>query len=506
MELFEEIRRRHFLGKQSIRAISKALHIHRRLVRQAIESAMVPQRQPPQLPSVFTPLIIQVIEQILLADQTAPKKQRHTSKRLHERLVAEHDFKGAAPTLRRYLGQVRRTLNLSRQAFIPLVYQPGVEAEVDWYEAQVRLAGIQRKVYFFQMRACYSGREFHMAMPDQSQQSFLAAHVCAFIYFNGVFKKIRYDNLKSAVKKVLTGHRREESERFITLRSHYLFESVFCKPGQQGAHEKGGVEGGVGRFRRAHMVPIPKFKDFTELNESLVQCCQKDNQRTIIGHAHPICEDWSQEVDLLLKLPVQSFSCATVLMPKVNQKALVSVKCNQYSVPIQYVGQRVEVRCDSFELEIYAKGRCIATHSRLYGKHQITTVLDHYLDLLKLKPGAFDNALPVHQAKSRGQWPLQYDALHLNLNDRYGATEGTQVMLDVLLLHRKYNHEDVIKAVSLAVELKVMSSEGVEFLITEKQGSESSAIILPKVLIHPEHPATDTKAYDVLLTNTGELH
>lgn len=502
MELFEDIRKRYYLGKQSIRAIAGALKIHRRIVRQAIKQAIPPKRKSSGRPAVFTPLIKQAIEDILLSDQNAPKKQRHTSGRLYERLVVEHNFKGASPTLRRYLAQVRRTLNLSCQAFVPLVYQPGIEAEVDWYEAQVILSGIQQKVYFFEMRACYSGREFHIAMSDQTQQAFLEAHVMAFIYFNGVFKKIRYDNLKAAVKKVLTGHRRDESERFIALRSHYLFESIFCKPGKQGAHEKGGVEGGVGRFRRAHLVPVPSFSNFCELNDYLIDCCHTDDKRTIIGHQNTISNDWRSEADKLLNLPAAPFSYAIVLTPKVNQKGLVSVKTNQYSVPIQYVNQRVEVRCTSFELKIYGQGQCIAQHPRLYGKHQIATQLDHYLDLLKHKPGAFDNALPVHQAKTDGHWPSQYEVYYQCLTDRYGIHDGSQIMIDVLLLHRQYGHKQVTQAVSDALEVGIMSCEGIEYLVTQAQAGEIMSSVLPDALTQTI-PKPNT--YDVLLAKSRRI-
>src|SRR5690606_16522593 len=161
--------------------------------------------------------------------------------------------------------QQRKLLGLSTQVFIPQIHLPGEEAEVDWYEAYVDFPSGREKIYFFQMRSCYSGREFHLAFRRQNQISFLEAHRAAFDYFGGVFKRIRYDNLTSAVKKVLRGRKRVESDRFIALRSHYLFESEFCLPGIQGAHEKGGVEGGVGRFRRNHLTPVPQVADMMHL-------------------------------------------------------------------------------------------------------------------------------------------------------------------------------------------------------------------------------------------------
>ena len=156
---------------------------------------------------------------------------------------------------------------------VPLVHDPGVEAEVDWGEAVVILRGVPAKVFVFHMRACHSGAAFAMAFSRETQQAFLEAHAGAFDWFGGVFQTIRYDNLKAAVTKILKGRSRLESDRFIALRSHYLFESSFCEPGEQGAHEKGGVEGEVGRFRRRHFVPLPEVQSIAELNVLIAAGC-----------------------------------------------------------------------------------------------------------------------------------------------------------------------------------------------------------------------------------------
>ncbi len=224
------------------------------MVRQAICDPTPPARQFPAFQTrVLTDELKAIIDEWLLSDKKAPKKQRHTALRIFNRLITEFNFKGKLPTIKRHVGERRRLLGLKHRGFIPLAYEPGTEAEVDWYEAYVHFPwGENQKVYIFQMRSCFSGREFHMAFPRCTQQAFLEAHVYAFEYFGGVFKKIRYDNLTSAVTKVLQGRGRIESQRFTLLRSHYLFEAVFCLPGKKGAHEKGGVECAVGRFRRQH--------------------------------------------------------------------------------------------------------------------------------------------------------------------------------------------------------------------------------------------------------------
>ncbi len=339
VELFEIIRKEHFVQQKSIRQIANELKIHRRLVRQAISNAVPPERQKVgRKVSKLTTYFKEVINNIITSDLTAPKKQKHTGERIYRRLVEEHEYSGSSVTIRNYVYSQRKVLGLNVKAFIPLFHEAGIEAEVDWYEVYVDFPTGRTKVYIFHMRACFSGKEFHMAFSRQNQIAFIEGHIEAFNYFNGVFRKIRYDNLTSAVKKVLRGRKRVETERFISLRSHYLFESIFCLPGVKGAHEKGGVECGGGRFRRAHLVPVPKVTDLAELNQYLLKACSKDDNRTIIGKTQSIQDDWQIEKTILTPLP-ETFNAAEIYSPIINKKSLATVKGNFYSVPVNYVGQ-----------------------------------------------------------------------------------------------------------------------------------------------------------------------
>jgi transposase len=270
MEQFEQIRRDHAREELSIRELAKRHGVHRRAVRQALVSAIPPPKRGPEVrPAPKLGPYREVIDGILEADREAPRKQRHTARRIWQRLVEEHGAKVSERQVSRYVHAKRRELGDVGEVFVPLISDAGVEAEVDWGEATVRLRGEPVVVHLFQMRACYSGAAFVIAFQDESQQAFLEGHVRALEWHGGVFDLIRYDNLKSAVVRVLKGRRRVESDRFVGLRSHYRFESSFCLPGQQGAHEKGGIEGEVGRFRRRHLVPVPEVASLEELNELL---------------------------------------------------------------------------------------------------------------------------------------------------------------------------------------------------------------------------------------------
>jgi len=322
VELFEIIRKEYFQDKKSIRQIARAYMIHRRQVRQAISSAIPPARKKcGRKCSILTDSVKPIINQWLEEDLKAPRKQKHTGKRIYDRLVDEFSFIGKEGTVRVYVSKKRRELSVCTKACVPQIHMPGAEAEVDWYEAMVDFPEAREKVYIFHMRACFSGKEFHMSFRHQNQQAFIEGHIAAFNYFGGVFKVIRYDNLTSAVKKVLRGRKRIETERFIAMRSHYLFDAFFCLPGIQGAHEKGGVECGGGRFRRAHFVPIPKASGLNQLNQALLSACKKDDQRIIIGKNETIEVNWQAEAMQLSCLPKEAFSTQDVINLRVPSSA-----------------------------------------------------------------------------------------------------------------------------------------------------------------------------------------
>ena len=250
VELFEQIRREYEFGVGTVKGVARQLGVHRRMVRQALASAEPPaRRRTPRARPAVGPLMA-FIEAILAGDRQAPRKQRHTAHRIWQRLNAERPEQGVAEsTVRRYVRERKRELGwATRATCVPQSYAPGQEAQVDWYEAWAELNGQPVLLQVFAMRSMVSGAAFHRAYPRATQQAFLDGHEHAFAYFGGVFQLLRYDNLKAAVKKILRGYQREETARFIAFRSHGRFQSEFCSPYE--AHEKGGIKGEAGYFRR----------------------------------------------------------------------------------------------------------------------------------------------------------------------------------------------------------------------------------------------------------------
>ena len=291
-----------------------------------------------------------------------------------------------------------------------------------------------------------------MAFPRQTQQVFLEAHLAAFTYFGGVFQILRFDNLSAAIKRVLRGRRRVETDRFVALRSHFLFAGEFCMPGKEGAHEKGGVEGGLGRFRRNHLVSVPAAEDYASLNRWLLDECARNDRRTPEGKAETIGALWQHEKDLLLGLPAGVFDTAEVSTPRVDKMGRVCVGTNHYSVPIRLAHLLVEARLHALRLELRHEGKMVATHVRLQGTHGERLDLDHYLELLLDRPGALARSRPLRQARERGQWPEEYDRLWRALRERWGDAKGTRELVKVLMLHRHERGDLVHIAVGLALE------------------------------------------------------
>jgi len=501
VELFERIRRDREREGLSIRELARRHGVHRRAVRQALASPWPPpRRRPEQRPAPKLGPFRPLIDQWLVADREAPRKQRHTAKRIWERLVDEYGAEVAETTVRDYVRRRRRELGEPPEAFVPQVHEPGIEAEVDWGEAIVEIAGLRRTVYLFLMRACYSGATFVIAFERQTQQAFLEAHVEAFRFFGGVFQTIRYDNLRSAVRQVLRGRRRVEQDRFVALRSHYLYESAFTLIGRQGAHEKGGVEGELGRFRRAHLVPVPQVATLKELNALLEDGCFADFDRQIRGRAETVRYAFRIESRALREPPFEDFDPSEQTSPRVDAKALVTIRQNRYSVPVALVGLRVQATIGAREIVLSHERREVARHPRLSGRFQTSAQLDHYLELLRMKPGALKGSLPLRQERERGHWPACFDELWAGIEGRYGASEAARQMVDVVLLCREHGPERVELAVQGALAAGALDGRAVALLTRRRECVEPEPLTELPERLHAlaTRPKPSTAEYDRL--------
>ena len=286
------------------------------------------------------------------------------------------------------------------------------------------------------MRLSHSGRAVHVCFPGEGQEAFLEGHTVALGRLGGVPRRVRYDNLKAAVTRVLAGRDRIESDRFTALRSHFGFDAFFCEPGIAGAHEKGGVEGEVGRFRRRHLVPVPRVESLAELNALLEAADRADDARHIAGRLATVGRMAEAEQPALRPLPAEPFDPTVALQAKADRKARISVRGSRYSVPAAHAGRTVDVRLGGGTVTATVAGKVVARHERSAHKGSEILVLDHFLEVLARKPGALPGASALAQARSGGGFTAAHERFWQRARRRLGDGAGTRALIEVLLLHR----------------------------------------------------------------------
>ncbi len=501
VRVYEQIRRaRARDAGVSIRELARRFGVHRRDVRAALASAVPPPREVPVRPAPKMDMWKPIVDCWLAVDRDAPRKQRHTARRVWQRLVVEHDAQIGESTVRRYVAQARARQELPLvEVKVPQTHPLGAEAEVDFGTISVYLAGLLCEVSLFVMRLSASGRGFCRAYLNEAQEVFLDGHVRAFAHFGGVPGRVRYDNLKAAVVKVLRGRDRRESERFIALRSHYGFDSFFCIPGIEGAHEKGGVEGEIGRFRRRHLVPIPRVDSMTELNELLAAAMLVDDGRFITHRRLSIGAHFALEAPALESLPAEPFDVRVIANHRVDTKARVCVRQCHYSVPARYAGRRLDVRSGAELVEVLDGAMIVAAHRR-GRKGDEVLVLDHYLEVLIRKPGAMLTATPLARARASGAFSEAHEQFWNTARRSLGDRDGTKALIELLLAQRTIPTDAISVAITTMLAAGVVDP-AVVIVEARRQAQAMVAPVIPigQTLAMFDRAAPTLDRYDDLL-------
>lgn len=473
----EFIRKKHLIEGWSIRKIAHSLEISRQSVRKALASSEIPhykltEPRPCPVMDRYKDLITAWLD----ADEKAPPKQRHTAKRVYERLVEEYDFTGGESTVRRFVRSLR---GKTPEAYIPLTADWGEQAQLDWGEAVVRIAGEEKKVHLFCLRMRASQVPFAKAFPTEKLEAFLAGHTAAFEWLGGVPAHCVFDNPKTAVTKILAGPWREEHQTFSSLKAHYLFDADFCNPAK--GNEKGAVENLVGYVRRNALVPVRDYPSFEVLNAHLLNWSEKERRR--------LQEGWLKEREALLPLPERPYPCCITRLAVVSKTALITFDRNRYSVPSKWVSRTVQVVATWNRVKVVAGEEVVAEHERRYGRGETVVVLEHYLPVLARKPRASMNALAVRRLG--GVW--EKTRTHL-----CAQKDGYREFTRILMLNQEYRPEEVTSALEAAFDMGRVAESVVRQLVLNARHEPARPVAVPAALSELTFRAPDLSVYDLL--------
>ena len=455
----------------STREASRVFGLHRDTVRKMLAYSVPPgyrRRQPPRRPKIgpYTGVIDRILEDDPVSRTgqalNLPRKQRHTAKRIHERLRDEYGFDGRYTIVKDYVREHRRR---TREMFVPLAHPPG-HAQCDFGEALAVIGGVKRKslplaeagVHFFVLDLPHSDAMFVRAYPAETTEAFCDGHVSAFSFLGGVPQSIVYDNTRLAVARILGDGRRRRTRVFTELQSHYLFEDRFGRPGK--GNDKGKVEGMVGYTRRNFLVPIPSFDSFEALNAHLEERCLDRMEAKLRGHTETIGERMVRDLDALLPLPAVPYDPSDRRLTRVSSLSLVRYRTNDYSVPVAYGHREVLVRGYVDEVVISCGTDVIACHRRSYDRDDFVFDPIHYLPLLERKTSALDQAAPL----AGWDLPEEFGTLRRLLESRMGR-RGKREFVQVLRLMETFSIEEVHQAVRDAIRLGALSFDAVKHLV-----------------------------------------
>ena len=493
MERWTEIRRQVLTGVMSQRAACRHYGLHWQTLKKMLAHDEPPgyrRLKPPRRPKIDP--LRPIIEAILEADRTAPKKQRHTAHRLWQRLRDEHGYVGCYTTVK----DVVRELQAGRQeVFLPLSHPPG-EAQVDFGFADITLHGERTRVAVFTLSLPYSDAVYCQVFPRECTEVFLEGHARAFAFFGGVPRRIAYDNTKTAVASITGSRTREVTREFQRLQSHFLFTPHFCLVRRP--NEKGHVERLIEYARSNFLVPVPTVDSLAELNTRLEEQCRQDMNRTVRGRSGAVATLLAEDQAAFLPLPQRPFEARRITQAAADSLSLVRFDTNSYSVPTAYAHRWLTVVATVDEVRIIHEDRLIARHQRCWEREQFLFDPVHYLALLERKPGGFDFARPLEK------WDLPdgFGLLRRRLEAADASGHGMRTFIQVLRLLEKFTLGQLTDAVDYALDIGVLDPDSIRVILEYRADQPVDLFSLDgrPHLRTVTVPTTDVAAYQALLT------
>ena len=493
VDMYVRVRRACMVEGMSIREAARVLGLHRDTVRKMLMYSVPPgyrREHPPRRPKLEP--YTGVIDRILDEDLGLPQKQRHTAKRIYDRLRDEYGFTGKYTIVKDYVRERRRQ---GQEMFVPLSHPPG-HAQCDFGQARAVIDGVEQRIHYFVLDLPHSDGCFVKAYPAETTEAFCDGHVSAFSFLGGVPQSIVYDNTKLAVAKILGDGRRKRTRVFSELQSHYLFEDRFGRPGK--GNDKGKVEGLVGYVRRNYLVPIPSFESYEALNAYLEKRCLGRMGDRLRGHDETIGQRMERDLEALLSLPAAPYEASDKHVSRVSSLSLVRYRTNDYSVPMAYGHRDVLVRGYVNEVVISCGSEVIARHRRSYERDDFVFDPLHYLPLLERKTGALDQAAPL----AGWELPEEFGVLRRLLESRMGK-QGKREFVQVLRLMESFRKREVHDAVRDALRLGAVSFDAVKHLVLCRIDGRPPRLDLELYPYLPRVAVTKTSAKDYMTLVSG---
>jgi len=396
----------------------------------------------------------EIIDAWLGEDLSRNRKQRHTAKRVLERLRDEHGFTGGYTIIKDYIREHERR---GREMFVPLAHQPG-HAQADFGEARVVIGGVEQKAHFFALDLPHSDACYIRAYPAATSEAWVDGHVHAFAFFGRVPQSVLYDNDKCLVARILPDGTRKRARLFSGFLSHYLIRDRYGRPGK--GNDKGSVEGLVGYARRNFMVPLPNFPTWDAFNLWLEEQCRKRQADILRGHDETIDQRLVRDLEAMAELPAAPFDACDQATGRVSSQALVRYKTNDYSVPVAYGHRDIWVRGYVDRVVIGCGAEIIARHPRSYEREDMVFDPVHYLCLLEKKINALDQAAPL------AQWdlPEAFQTLRRLMEARM-IKAGRREYVQILRLLESFDLDDLHVAIKNALRMGAIGFDAVKHLV-----------------------------------------
>ena len=392
MAQIEYIKHLYEVEGKSLREIAKTLRMNFRTVQKyAYRNDWSPPVKPMTDPTSYPVLgsYIAIIDAWLEQDEREPRKQRHTIRRIHNRLQEEHGFSGSYSSLKQYVSRKKEQMQKHKESFLPLAHPPG-HTQVDFGDF---------KYYDSAHTACeghalivsfpYSNSGWMQVFPSENQECLLTGLKRIFYHIGGVPARLRCDNMSTAVVQILEGAERIITDGFYRFMLHHRFKTDFCTPGK--GNEKGSVENKVGYTRRNMLVPVPVITDFDAFNEELLKRCDADHEREHYERGLQIRELWEEEKKHLLALPEHEYEVFRYEALAVSKTGFILIDTNKYGLSPELSGKIVQAKIYFDKIEVFYDHCFLKTFRRSYGKNGEACDWKDYLPVLVKKPGATEH-------------------------------------------------------------------------------------------------------------------